>query len=77
LITGSLNLLEPSGPAKVCNGNVLPLPLLDLGQMGAEMLERNECVGYMGTFVEFWPFKIVGGEICGVTRSIKPIGVRF
>jgi hypothetical protein len=25
--SGSLNLLEPSGPVKVCNGIALPLPL--------------------------------------------------
>jgi hypothetical protein len=75
LISGSFNLLEHSGPVKACNGIALPLPLLDLGQMGAEMFGRNECVGYMGTFEEFWPFKIVGGEICGV--SIESIGVHF
>jgi hypothetical protein len=28
LKSGSLNLLEPSGPVKDCNGIVLPLPLL-------------------------------------------------
>jgi hypothetical protein len=27
---GSLNLLEPSGPVKACNGIALPLPLLFL-----------------------------------------------
>jgi hypothetical protein len=27
LKSGSLNLLEPSGPVKVCNGIALPLPL--------------------------------------------------
>jgi hypothetical protein len=26
--SGSLNLLEPSGPVKACNGIALPLPLL-------------------------------------------------
>jgi hypothetical protein len=29
LKSGSLKLLEPSGPVKACNGNALPLPLLD------------------------------------------------
>jgi len=28
LKSGSLNLLEPLGPALACNGNALPLPLL-------------------------------------------------
>jgi len=27
LKSGSLNLLEPSGPVQACNGIVLPLPL--------------------------------------------------
>jgi hypothetical protein len=27
LKSGSLNLLEPSGPVKACNGIALPLPL--------------------------------------------------
>ena len=27
--SGSLNLLEPSGPVQACNGNALPLPLLN------------------------------------------------
>jgi hypothetical protein len=27
LKSGSLNLLEPSGPVKACNGGALPLPV--------------------------------------------------
>jgi len=30
LKSGSLNLLEPSGPVQACNGIALPLPLLSL-----------------------------------------------
>jgi hypothetical protein len=30
LKSGSLNLLEPSGPVKVCNGVALPLLLLEI-----------------------------------------------
>jgi hypothetical protein len=29
LKSGSLNLLEPSGPVKACNGIALPLPFTD------------------------------------------------
>jgi hypothetical protein len=34
LKSGSLNLLEPSGPVKACNGIALPLPcILDVAEM--------------------------------------------
>jgi hypothetical protein len=31
LKSGSLNLLEPSGPVQVCNGIALPLPFIQQG----------------------------------------------
>jgi hypothetical protein len=39
LKSGNLNLLEPSGPVKACNGIALPLPVLCAGkEIGIELL---------------------------------------
>jgi hypothetical protein len=39
LKSGSLNLLEPSGPVKACNGIALPLPFTGKPDTGLPMEE--------------------------------------
>jgi hypothetical protein len=41
LKSGSLNLLEPSGPVKACNGIALPLPFFNLSAEFKVILHSN------------------------------------
>jgi hypothetical protein len=51
LKSGSLNFLEPSGPAQTCNGIVLPLPLF----------------GYLAYVVCFVAYKYISHEVHKIT----------
>ena len=58
LKSGSLNLLEPSGPVQVCNGVALPLPFM--------------CVIISGAlFVDVWFYCIDHCELLVLTHSIS------
>jgi hypothetical protein len=47
LKSGSLNLLEPSGPVKACNGIALPLPLHSVASdIGVIIILRNKKLYY-------------------------------
>jgi hypothetical protein len=43
LKSGSLNLLEPSGPVQACNGIALPLPFF------SELIQAEKCMATSGT----------------------------
>jgi hypothetical protein len=44
LKSGSLNLLEPSGPVKACNGIALPLPKCSIFDLHGSVHLGNMCI---------------------------------
>jgi hypothetical protein len=65
LKSGSLNLLEPSGPVQACNGIALPLPFIYSMKIGVQVVYENIRFGLL----EFKHDGIVDFATPGNTRA--------